>query len=268
MNSITWGTTPWGQPVPLHAAWHLLWWALALGFGILVVHAVWKALQKPGPAAPPAPPALAACVPARVPRHSLPARLFHWFMAACMLTLLLSAFLPKAGVLFPWVGVHYAAGLLLIFAIAFHIVHAVFFMDFRSIWPTGADLAGFGQGEDAPVAARPGKYPLANKLYHLAIVVVGLTMVVTGGLMLSRIRTPFFTRNPYLFGDAAWGGIYLLHGLAGISLVALVIVHIYFAARPDEQPIARAMVTGSMDREFVLTHHDPAKWGCEPAETK
>uniref|UniRef100_I2Q3E0 Cytochrome b subunit of formate dehydrogenase n=1 Tax=Desulfovibrio sp. U5L TaxID=596152 RepID=I2Q3E0_9BACT len=268
MDIIRWGTTPWGQIVPLHVAWYLAGVALAAGLAFLLVHAVWMTLKKPGHAAPPAPPDVAACVPARVLRHSLPARIFHWLMAACMLTLLLSAFLPKAGFLFPWVGVHYAAGAILVAAICFHIVHAVFFMDFRSIWPTGADLAGFGQGEDAPVAARPGKYPLLNKLYHLAIVVVGLTAATTGVLMLFRVRTPFFTRNPYILGDAAWGGVYLLHGLAGVSLVALVIVHIYFAARPDERPIARAMVTGSMDREFVLTHHDPAKWGCEPAETK
>ena len=44
--------------------------------------------------------------PERVARHSLAARLFHWIMAAAMFTLLITAFLPKVGVKFPWVTYH------------------------------------------------------------------------------------------------------------------------------------------------------------------
>ena len=47
--------------------------------------------------------------------------------------------------------------------------------------------------------------------------------------MMSRVRTPLFTRNPYLFGDATWGFAYVTHGLAGVGLVGLVIAHVYFA---------------------------------------
>lgn len=267
MDIIEWGATPWGQPVPLHIAWHLLWLSLWLGLAFLAAHALWMGLRhKPEATATAVPPEVAACVPARVPRHSLPARLYHWLMAACMLTLLVTAFLPKAGFLFPWVNVHYTVGMLLILALLFHLIHAIFFMDFWSIWPTRAEIAGLAGGGPAP--GKPGKYPLGNKLYHLALVAVGLTVAATGCLMLSRVRTPFFTRNPYLLGDATWGGIYLLHGLAGVSLIALAIVHVYFAARPEKRPVTTAMITGSMDRDYVLAHHDPRQWGCSAPETK
>ena len=71
-----------------------------------------------------------------------------------------------------------------------------------------------------------GKCPLGNRLYHSAIVVAGLSAVATGVLMMSRVRTPFFTRDPYLFSDRTWGATYVLHGVAGVGLVGLVIAHV------------------------------------------
>ena len=55
--------------------------------------------------------------------------------------------------------------------------------------------------------------------------------------MMFRVRTIFFPRNPYLFSDMTWGLMYVLHGLAGVGLIALVIVHVYFAVRPEKLPI-------------------------------
>ena len=61
--------------------------------------------------------------PARIPRHSLTARLFHWIMAAAMFVLLFTAFLPKVGIQFNWVTYHWIAGTALTISILFHIVH-------------------------------------------------------------------------------------------------------------------------------------------------
>src|SRR5947199_98242 len=66
--------------------------------------------------------------------------------------------------------------------------------------------------EDVP-GPKPGKHPLGNRLYHLASVVTGLLVVGTGVFMMSRVRTPIFTRNPYLFSDSTWGLTYVGHGL-------------------------------------------------------
>src|SRR5258707_12821689 len=83
---------------------------------------------------------------------------------------------------------------------------------------------------------------LENKLYHGAIIVAGLSAIVTGVFMMFRVRTVFFPRNPYLFTDMTWGMIYVLHGLAGVGLIALIMVHIYFGVRPDKLPIPKSMI--------------------------
>ena len=64
--------------------------------------------------------------------------------------------------------------------------------------------------------------------------------------MLIRVQTIFFPRNPYLFSDMTWGLMYVLHGLAGVGLIALVMVHVYFAIRPEKLAITKSMIFGSM----------------------
>jgi cytochrome b subunit of formate dehydrogenase len=193
-------------------------------------------------------------------------RLFHWIMAAAMLTLLFTAFAPKVGYQFPWVTYHWIAGLVLIASIIFHVIHATFFMDFWSIWPDKMDIedaknrARRMMGGSAPRPHRFAKYPFENKMYHLTIVLAGLSVAITGGFMIFRVRTPFLTRNPYLFSDMTWGMMYVLHGLAGVGLIALIMAHIYFALRPEKLAITRGMIVGSITREHFLEEHDPQRW--------
>ena len=103
-------------------------------------------------------------------------------------------------------------------------------------------------------------------MYHGMIVLAGLAATITGVFMMSRVRTPFFTRNPYLFGDMTWGMMYVLHGLAGVGLIALVMVHVYFAVRPEKLAMTKSMIFGTMDREFYLEHYDPQRWNPESPE--
>ena len=53
----------------------------------------------------------------RIVRHALADRVFHWLAAACVLTLLATAFLPILGLEFGWVTVHWMTGLVLIAAV-------------------------------------------------------------------------------------------------------------------------------------------------------
>jgi cytochrome b subunit of formate dehydrogenase len=262
-----WATSPWGQNVPIHIAWFLIWVAALAGMLFLIVHSIYvryfaKAEEFAGDVSP----ALAAALPKRIPRHSLAARLFHWIMAASMFTLLFTAFLPKVGVQFDWVTYHWIAGSVLTVSILFHIVHASFWLDFWAIWPDRDDLQDALKrvqrfmGQPAPPPRRFAKYPLENKLYHGAIIATGLSAIGTGVFMLFRVRTVFFTRNPYLFSDMTWGLMYVLHGLAGVGLIALVMVHVYFAVRPEKLDITKSMIFGSMRREFYLKHYDPRRW--------
>jgi len=213
--------------------------------------------------------AAAGRIPERVPRHNLSARLFHAIMAVAMLALLFTAFLPKVGVQFPWVTYHWIAGIVLSISVVYHIFDAFLGLDFWSIWPDKVDIEDAGRrmkralGQAAPEPRKFAKYPLENKLYHLVVMLAGLSVIVTGLFMMKRVRTPFFTRNPYLFGDMTWGWMYVLHGLAGVGFVALVTVHIYMAIRPEKFFITESMIFGWMSREKYLEHHDPSRWPVE-----
>jgi cytochrome b subunit of formate dehydrogenase len=183
-----------------------------------------------------------------------------------MFTLLFTAFLPKVGVRFNWVTYHWIAGVVLTASILFHVIHASFFLDFWSIWPDRTDVEDASRrvrrffGMPAPPPRKFAKYPLENKLYHGAIMLSGLAVICTGVFMMFRVRTIFFPRNPYLFGDMSWGLMYVLHGLAGVGLIALVMMHVYFGLRPEKRAITKSMIFGWMDREFYLQEHDPERW--------
>jgi cytochrome b subunit of formate dehydrogenase len=264
---IEWATSPWGQNVPIHISFFLIWVATILGLLFLIVHAIWVQFFAAPETFADVPPQTARInVPAKVPRHSMAARLFHWIMAAAMFALLITAFLPRVGFPFAWVTYHWIAGLVLTASILFHIIHASFWLDFWSIWPDKADVEDASRrmqrfmGKPAPPPRRFAKYPLENKMYHGVIVLAGLAVTLTGFFMMFRVRTPFFTRNPYIFGDMTWGLMYVLHGLAGVGLIALIMVHVYFAVRPEKFEITKSMVFGTMSREHYLQHHDPTRW--------
>jgi len=272
---LEWATSPFGQRVPIHIVWSLIWVALIAGLLFLIVHAIYlryfaneKEFAAGGASAE-----LVASLPARIPRHSLTARLFHWIMAAAMFTLLFTAFLPKVGVQFNWVTYHWIAGTVLTISIVFHIIHASFFMDFWSIWPDRDDLEDARKrvlrffGKSTALPRKFAKYPLENKLYHGVIILCGLSVILTGVFMMSRVRTIFFPRNPYLFSDMTWGLMYVLHGLAGVGLITLVIVHVYFAVRPEKLAITESMIFGSMKRDFYLKEHDPERWVVETSSS-
>ena len=270
MGILEWATSPLGQRVPIHIAWFLIWVALIAGLGFLIVHAIYVRYlvkEKEFEPAPPSPGAVE--LPERIPRHSLASRLFHWIMAAAMFVLLFTAFLPKVGIQFNWVTYHWIAGTVLTISILFHVVHATFYLDFWSIWPDRSDLEDarirFQRflGKSASLPRKFAKYPLENKLYHGVVMLAGLLVIVTGICMMFRVRTVFFPRDPYLFSDMTWGMMYVLHGLAGVGLITLTIVHVYFAIRPEKLPITASMIVGSMSREFYLKEHDPNRWVIE-----
>jgi cytochrome b subunit of formate dehydrogenase len=268
MDLVKWGLNPWGQDILTHVSWTLFWASLFAGLMFLVAHGGYMLLsahRKRPETETDRLETTHATLPARIERHSLLARLFHWVMAASMFVLLFTAFLPVVGVQFAWVTWHWIAGLVLTGSIVFHIVHASVWLDFWSIWVGPKDIPELKAellrelGHDVP-GPKPGKYPLGNRLYHTVIVVAGFAAVITGIVMMWRVRTPFFTRNPYLFSDAVWGFTYVLHGLAGVGLVGLVIAHVYFAVRPDKWWITKSMLLGWITRRQYLEHHEPERW--------
>jgi formate dehydrogenase subunit gamma len=208
----------------------------------------------------------------RVLRHHLVDRLYHWTMAVALLTCLFTAFLPILGWKFEWVTAHWIAGIVLTVAILVHIVRAVLWQDFwsmvigpldvRSSWRHLARALGRG----GPPPQLDAKYPPLQKLYHMLVAAVVLAIVATGLLMLSKIDTPFWRRNPYWLADAQGGMIYAIHGLCAMVMITLIMAHVYFAVRPEKLWMTRSMFSGWISRDDYLRHHDPQRWPVPDAQ--
>ena len=78
--------------------------------------------------------------------------------------------------------------------------------------------------------------------------------------MLTKIDTPWWKRNPYWLGDNAWGLVYVAHDLVALCLVSIVMVHVYFALRPEKLFFTRSMIFGWITRREFQEHHDAERW--------
>jgi len=54
--------------------------------------------------------------------------------------------------------------------------------------------------------------------------------------------------------------IYALHGFASMATVTLVMIHIYFALRPEEWWLTRSMFRGWITGKEYLDHCDGRRW--------
>ena len=271
MELFQWGTNPWGQEILIRVSLDILYLSFWAGVAFILFHLVYAAVWVPKLARAHAGGGVAvggaatAGIPEKIKRHTGVARAFHWIMAASMLALIITGFLPLVGVEFSWLTVHWVSGVLLTVSIVFHIIHATFFLDFWSIWIGPSDVQEAVQrvkrqlGQDVEVKGHP-KYPLDHRLYHFAVMVAGFAVIGTGLVMLFRIDTPLVARNAYLLADETWGLVYALHGLGAAMFVMLTLTHIYFALRPDKIWMTKSMLFGYIDREHYLDHHDPKRW--------
>jgi formate dehydrogenase subunit gamma len=202
----------------------------------------------------------------RIMRHLLADRIYHWTMAACVLTLMATAFFPIIGYKFEWLGLHWTTGVVLTALIAIHIVRALVWQDFWAMVIDARDvrngwrrLVRFAGGKSA-APDLPGKYDGLQKLYHAGIAVLVLAVAASGLLMMLKIDTPLWRRNPYVLADTQWGMIYATHDLAAMALITMVMIHIYFALRPDEWRLTRSMFRGWITRHEYDEHHDKERW--------
>ena len=202
----------------------------------------------------------------RIRRHALGDRLFHWVTALSVLVLMATAFLPIIGIKFPWVTAHWVAGLVLTLAVVFHVIRSLIWQWFRYIWFGLRDLREMiaavtwflGLRRQPP--AKPGKYSPAQKLMPHAAALLVLMTVATGLPMMVKVDTPFWERDPYWLEAGTWGVIYVLHDLGALILLSVVMIHVYFALRPEKLMYLRAMIRGWMSREEYLAEHDPERW--------
>jgi thiosulfate reductase cytochrome b subunit len=177
-----------------------------------------------------------------------------------------TAFLPIIGWKFEWVSLHWMSGVVLALLVLVHIVRALVWQDWRAMVVDVEDIRNGWRGvvralgRGGPALGKPGKYKILQKLYHLAVAVLVLAIVASGLLMLLKIDTPLWRRNPYWFAPDTWGVVYSIHGFASMALVTLVMIHIYFALRPDEWWLTRSMFRGWITGKEYLDHCDSRRW--------
>ena len=175
MEFVVWGHDPWQRPLLQHLNWDPLWVSIFCVIMFVLAHAAYTILSAGHRRTAVEADAMEAkhiSVPARILRHSLTARLFHWSMSATMFVLLLTAFFPILGLQFDWVPWHYWAGMIFTGVIVWHIVHTTVWLDFWSIWAGPKDIPAFkalmlreaGKIKAAPrageVSARQSALPL------------------------------------------------------------------------------------------------------------
>jgi len=95
---------------------------------------------------------------------------------------------------------------------------------------------------------------------HAVLGFAVLVASVTGAIMLAKVDTPLWQRNPYLLDASTWGVVYVLHGASALLILPLSMAHVYFALLPEKRAYLRAMIGGQMTREEAAEFHDPARW--------
>ncbi len=205
----------------------------------------------------------------KVLRHAGPDRLIHWLIAASVLVLLATGFLPILGVDFDWVAIHWWTGFVLAAAVLAHVLRVLLARKRGPILPGPRDVsdafavARKNLRSDAPPPPLPGKYSVSQKLIHLAFSIVVLAAIATGGMMMVKVDTPWWERNPYWISDGAWGIVYVVHGFSALFLITFVMTHVYFALRPEKALYLRAMLAGYITRSEYQREHDPERWRVE-----
>ncbi len=264
MDFIRIAANPWGQEVLLGLAWDVLWLIAAIGTLFVVVHAVF---HKKEAVEGPADPAADTAIPEKIERHGGSARLSHLLLAATTFVLLITAFVPILGLQFPWVTIHWIAGLVFGAYVVYHTVDTVKRGTLGTMWLTVKEITGAAArlGDFLRKAGgheHTGKWNFENKAFHHITGLAGIAVLVTGLLMMLRIDTYFWVANPYILGlsDGLWGLIYVVHGLSAVGFVGLLIAHIYFAVRPEKLWFTRSMIKGWITREEYLEHFDTAQW--------
>ena len=185
-------------------------------------------------------------------------RLFHWVMAASVIVLGASAFLPILGLKFDWIPVHWISGVVLTAAVLFHLWRTMVVHGLAEMLPNRSDWTMIRRDlllQRIPDEAS-GKFDIFQKLYHWAVAVVVLLLVATGLVMLMKIDTQFWNRDPSILSEPDWGVVYVIHGASALALIFMFILHLYFSFLPDHRALLSSMVFGYGPTRAHRPHDD------------
>ncbi len=190
--------------------------------------------------------------PSRIIRHKLIDRLFHWCLALSILLILVTGLLPVYGFNASLIAIHWITGLVLTVLLVIHIIRSLFKKSMGKIWFSRSDLTG--------AKTKIGKYSLAQKLMHQFIALLSLAGIITGLMMMVRIETPFWERDPYWLQAETWGIVFFIHGLVALCFVSAIMLHVYFSLRPESRMYLRSMIKGWISKNEYEDKHDQSLW--------
>lgn len=227
-----------------------------------------------------------------VSRFSAVQRASHWIMAIAIFALMLSGFLimnngvtVKIAPGLSWLTVHIVSAVVLVAYTLFHVGHVAYKGTWNRMWvgrKEAVDLVTrfknlVGLTDEYP---RQFYYPSAQKLLHWSITGATLGVIVTGLVLLRRIRlrplwdaTREFSFLGIQFGFGAGESVglvswsFVLHDFFAVAILALVMGHVYFALRPNEWEITKSMITGTVPVDEYAEKYSPSSWsvGAEKA---
>ncbi len=197
----------------------------------------------------------------QVARHLLLDICFHWLAAISVLILLATGFLPIIGIKFAWVMSHWVAGMMLALLVLLHIVRAWFWQSMSSMFFGWQDIKEIVEIEEHIPASSDGeritpKYSPAQKLMHHAVTILIVITIITGCLMMVKIDTPWWQRDLYWLSAENWGIVYVAHGFAALFLLSVVMIHIYFALRPEKIAFLRSMISTRFIAQKSFNQYD------------
>lgn len=209
-----------------------------------------------------------------VKRHSLLVRLNHWLVAISGVLLLFSGFgqMPMYKRYFvtaipglSWSGdfaitlyMHYAASVIFVAAVTFHMMYHAMMGEF-SIMPKKGDIKDGIQGLKAMfgLAREPfhEKFQAKQRLAYFFIGATSLVLISTG-LIKSFKNIGNVVLNPYFLEVMA-----MLHTAAAGFFLILFFVHVAILLMKNHRPLIGSMVTGKISKEYAEHHHPGWKVG-------
>jgi formate dehydrogenase subunit gamma len=195
-----------------------------------------------------------------VERYRMPTRILHWIHAGAFVILLITGLFvffggPAGSV--PRVVHHIFAGIFVVIPIIYLIVHPVatvnsimeaFFWGKDDIEWVKAAIPYYLLGQEEKMIPQE-HMNTGQKLFWLFVIVFGVILAVTGGLM-------WFCKgsSPHIFRTSLF-----IHSLSTIIIGCFFLVHVYLSLlHPLMAGIFWSMVKGTVTTEYAKSHH--GKW--------
>jgi len=249
--------------LPQQVTWWFAFFLLSLVLGMAGVVLLRYAFGKPRRSSKGAPPPAGIAV---VERYEIGARLWHFGVFGLLLALWISgaAFYSPGIVRSPvsllgasWLLVHLAFALMFMLGIVVHAIKAGI-VDLRSMffnrhdWRELVANARYYLGRPYELP-KLGKYGVTNKVFHVALILLALTMVVSGitlsldTLGWAKIDQDFHRQQR------------LLHDLGTYGFLVLVVAHVFWQLLKRVSQL-KAMVTGTIAADTFRSNHDWDRW--------